>query len=42
MAHKRRAPYGELGFGLGARPVHYEELLRARPRVDWLEVLTEN
>ncbi|HXV11316.1 MAG TPA: DUF692 domain-containing protein [Burkholderiales bacterium] len=41
-AHKREAPYGELGFGLGARPVHYEELLRTRPRVDWLEVLTEN
>lgn len=41
-AHKRQAPYGELGFGLGARPVHYEELLRTRPRVDWLEVLTEN
>lgn len=38
----KRVPYGELGFGLGARPVHYEELLRTRPRVDWLEVLTEN
>ena len=38
----KQAPYGELGFGLGARPVHYEELLHTRPRVDWLEVLTEN
>jgi len=42
MRNKRRVPYGELGFGLGARPVHYEELLRSPSRVDWLEVLTEN
>ena len=35
-------PYGELGFGLGARTDHYEELLRPQPRVDWLEALTEN
>jgi uncharacterized protein (UPF0276 family) len=40
--HRRQVPYGELGFGLGARPAHYDELLRTRPRVDWLEVLTEN
>lgn len=35
-------PHENLGFGLGLRPAHYEDLLRERPRVDWLEVLTEN
>jgi len=35
-------PHDNLGFGLGLRPAHYEDLLRARPHVDWLEVLTEN
>ncbi len=35
-------PHDNLGFGLGLRPAHYDELLDARPRVDWLEVLTEN
>jgi len=37
-----KAPGHDLGFGLGLRPGHYEDLLRTRPRVDWLEVLTEN
>jgi uncharacterized protein (UPF0276 family) len=34
-----------LGFGLGARPKHYEDLLAghvANQPVDWLEALTEN
>jgi len=31
-----------LGFGLGLRPVHYPEILRERPRVDWFEIITEN
>ena len=39
---KREAPYGALGFGLGARPAHYEALLRKPRGLDWLEVLTEN
>ncbi|WP_348061169.1 DUF692 domain-containing protein [Dokdonella sp.] len=39
--------YPALGFGLGLRVDHYEELLADadgahRPRVDWLEVLSEN
>jgi uncharacterized protein len=37
-----KAPHDTLGFGLGLRPAHYEELLRTQPRVDWLEALTEN
>jgi uncharacterized protein (UPF0276 family) len=31
-----------LGFGLGLRPDHYEPMAAARPRVDWLEVISEN
>lgn len=30
------------GFGLGLRPPHYVDLLDTRPRVDWLEILSEN
>lgn len=31
-----------LGFGLGLRTDHYEEILESRPRVDWFEALSEN
>jgi len=31
-----------LGFGLGLRTVHYEEVLAGRPGVDWFELLSEN
>lgn len=31
-----------LGFGLGLRPEHYDSIAAARPRVDWLEVISEN
>jgi len=30
------------GFGLGLRAAHYEEIAATRPRLDWLEILTEN
>ncbi len=35
-------PY--LGFGLGLRPVHYEEILSnpTPPKVDWFEIISEN
>jgi uncharacterized protein (UPF0276 family) len=29
-------------FGLGLRTVHYEEILAAKPKVDWFELLSEN
>lgn len=32
----------ELGFGLGLRPQHYEDILARKPRVDWFELLSEN
>ncbi len=31
-----------LGFGLGLRTAHYEEILASHPAVDWFEVLSEN
>jgi uncharacterized protein (UPF0276 family) len=31
-----------LGFGLGLRTEHYEQVLTDRPAVDWLEVISEN
>jgi len=31
-----------LGFGLGLRTVHYEEVLAGRCAVDWFELLSEN
>ncbi|HXZ48068.1 MAG TPA: DUF692 domain-containing protein [Usitatibacter sp.] len=30
------------GFGLGLRPEHYRDFAGGGPRVDWLEILTEN
>lgn len=38
---QRKLPY--LGFGLGLRPEHYEEVLEQAPSsIDWFEILTEN
>lgn len=31
-----------LGFGLGLRPVHYQDILTNKPDVDWFEVITED
>ncbi|HZF23635.1 MAG TPA: DUF692 family protein, partial [Burkholderiales bacterium] len=31
-----------LGFGLGLRTDHYEDILASPPNVDWFEALTEN
>lgn len=30
------------GFGLGLRPEHYHDFIYDRPRVDWLEILSDN
>lgn len=32
----------DLGLGLGLRTVHYEHILRRRPRVDFFEILSDN
>lgn len=31
-----------LGFGLGLRTEHYQEILLQKPAVDWFEIITEN
>lgn len=31
-----------LGFGLGLRPQHYNEILNSRPPIDWFEIISEN
>ncbi|MBI3419117.1 MAG: DUF692 domain-containing protein [Proteobacteria bacterium] len=34
--------YPYLGFGLGLRAPHYEQVLREQPDVDWFEIISEN
>jgi hypothetical protein len=31
-----------LGIGIGLRPVHYEEIFRDKPDIDWFEIISEN
>lgn len=31
-----------LGFGLGLRPQHYDEILSTDPPIDWFEIISEN
>lgn len=31
-----------LGFGLGLRPVHYQDILSSRPDIDWFEIVSED
>jgi len=31
-----------LGFGLGLRTDHYEQVINDRPAIDWLEIISEN
>ena len=35
-----KPPY--LGFGLGLRPQHYQEILGGNPAIDWFEIISEN
>lgn len=37
-----KRPYADLGFGLGLRVAHYDEILQTDPELDWFEALTEN
>jgi uncharacterized protein (UPF0276 family) len=34
--------FPHLGFGLGLRPPHYDEVIESSPHVDWWEVISEN
>ncbi len=40
MSAKRQLPF--LGFGLGLRKNHYQEIMQTKPQVDWFEIITEN
>jgi uncharacterized protein len=31
-----------LGYGLGLRPIYYDEIASGRPPVDWFEIISEN
>jgi uncharacterized protein len=35
-----KPPY--LGFGLGLRPQHYQDIFETSPNIDWFEVVSEN
>ncbi|MGB7814763.1 MAG: DUF692 domain-containing protein [Methylotenera sp.] len=32
----------DLGFGLGLRTAHYNDILETKPKIDWFELLSEN
>jgi uncharacterized protein (UPF0276 family) len=36
------APFPYLGFGLGLRTDHYQDIIDQQPAIDWFEILTEN
>src|ERR1700712_4513931 len=40
MALSAKPPF--LGFGLGLRAQHYDEILGGNPPIDWFEVISEN
>lgn len=40
--HHQQPDFPRLGFGVGLRAAHYRQFLEHRPKVDWLEVHTEN
>lgn len=36
------AAFPYLGHGIGLRPIHYQAILETKPKLDWLEVMTED
>jgi len=42
MHHRQDRDFPALGFGVGLRSAHYDEILAERPQVDWFEVISEN
>ncbi len=41
MRHKNNIR-PDLGYGLGLRTDHYEEILKGEPNIDWFEIISEN
>lgn len=37
-----KSKYPQLGYGLGVRPEHFDEILDHKSQMDWFEVLAEN
>ena len=42
MTCNLRGEFPALGYGVGLRPPHYNEVIERRPAVDWFEVISEN
>jgi uncharacterized protein len=42
IAKKKRFNVPYLGFGIGLRTPHFQDLLNDKPNVDWLELISEN
>jgi uncharacterized protein len=42
VSHSQSLKYPALGYGLGLRVDHYEEILDNHPRIDWFEAMSEN
>jgi uncharacterized protein (UPF0276 family) len=42
MAASKQSQRPYLGYGLGLRTEHYDDVLSLRPAVDWFEILSEN
>lgn len=40
--HFRKKEIPNLGIGIGLRPVHYPEIFRLAPEIDWFEIISEN
>lgn len=37
-----KPPLPFLGHGIGLRPIHYQAILDEKPKIDWLEIMTED
>jgi len=42
MSNVRKAQLPYLGYGLGLRIEHYDEILKSLPKIDWFEIISEN
>lgn len=38
----KNASFPNLGIGIGLRPIHYEDIFKLEPDIDWFEIISEN
>lgn len=38
----KQKKFPNLGIGIGLRPIHYEDILKNEPDIDWFEIISEN